>query len=1035
LQKGNAPCVPNGSFFMKFSLTLIISFCFLTLPATAQITLNASPTRVIGQNSLKITNQNPNLVEGREFLAPAGIALDLSTNPPGLYVADTGNNRVLGFRTASSFANGQKADFVLGQADLVTTTAQGPGPSRGGRSTGLASPTGLAVDTAGNLYIVDSGNNRILRFPKPFSQQGDQLPDLVIGQPSFNTNGPNQGGISAATLLLSLTSNNATTTYQAYIAFDASGNLWVADAGNNRVLRYNAKLIGSQASPGPAADIVLGQIDFVSFSYNPPPNPATSLSTFNVPTGIVFDTGGRLFVAESVVGQRGRILVWNPPFTSGQQASRLLGVDTDNPPPPFISQFQLQQASGGLFTVGSQVGIADTANNRLLLYAPADQWTSNSLDQPAVQVIGQPDFNSGSVNQGQPGAGPSTLARPATAAFSGAELFVADTLNHRVVALPQGPAGFGPATRVLGQDALNLNTANLIEGREFNFTSTGDAGLAADLNANPPHLYVADPSNNRILGYNDLRNIQPGAKADLVIGQPDFQQSQVNYPSNNANTPNQSGLFSPKGVLVDSAGNLYVADSGNGRVLRFPAPFPNARPGIMEPADLVLGQTNFFTTITDATARTMSQPFGLAMTLSPGLLVSDVAHSRVLFFPGTSQTFTSGASATVVFGQPDFTSSGAGGALNQMNQPRHISTDSDDRLYVADSLNGRVLIFDHAPNSINGRSAGVTLTAGLSNPRGMFVSPVNGDIWVADAGANTAIRYPAFNNLQLASYAPNATLSEFSPRAITEDAWGNVFIADAANRVVIHYPALSSLNAANFLFPNGLAPGEISALFSTGNFHQFGTASQTAAAGVLPLPRQLNGVQVLFNQSPVPLFFAGTDQINFQVPIGAPQSGTADLQVVEAATGRVLGDSLVGMNPVAPGLFTQAGNGSGAAAAVNEDGTVNSQSNPAIAGKIITLYGTGQGFIDGAPPDGNVSGTALQSSRAPTVYMGADILTGSDVPYAGLAPTLVGVWQINVKIPSHTVTLPANPTTVIVQQASVFSGNSSRVVQIYVKQP
>ncbi|MDP9171609.1 MAG: hypothetical protein M3N54_13405, partial [Acidobacteriota bacterium] len=832
---------------MRSFFSLIFLF-FIGLPLPGQITLNPLPTRVIGQNSLTISSQSPNLVEGREFFAPEGVALDLSTNPPGLYVADTGNNRVLGFRTAASFANGRKADLVLGQADLVTTLPQGPGSNRAGRSTGLASPTGIAVDPAGNVYVVDSGNNRILRFPGPFSQPADQLPDLVIGQPNFTTNAPNQGGISASTLQFSFAASGSTaTTYQAYIAFDGSGNLWVADTGNNRVLRFNAKALGSQASPGPPADIVLGQVDFASNSYIAPANPLTSLSAIALPTGIVFDPGGRLFVSESVTGQRGRILVWNPPFTSGQGASRLLGVDTDNPQPPNVSQLQLQQGSGGLFTVGSRVGIADTLNNRLLLYAPADQWSSNTLNQPAVQVIGQPDFNSGAVNQGNATAGPSTLSRPATAAFSGTELFVADTFNHRVVALPQGTGGFGPATRVLGQDALNLNTANLIEGREFNFSSTGDAGLAVDLNSNPPHLYVADPSNNRVLGYRDLRNIQPGAKADLVIGQPDFQQALLNYPSNNPNTPNQSGLAGPRGVLVDAAGNLYVADTGNGRVLRFPAPFANYRPGTPQPADLVLGQSNFFTTITDATARTLNQPFGLAMTLFPGLLVSDIAQNRVLFFPGSAGTFTSGESATVVFGQPDFTSSGAGSGLNQMNQPRHIATDSDDRLYVADSLNSRIDIFDHAPNSINGRSSAITLTAGLSNPRGLYVSPVNGDIWVADAGANTAIRYPAFNNLELTNYAPNATLSEFSPRAITEDAYGNVFIADSANRIVIHYPGLSSLNAANFLFPNALAPGEIAAVYTTGNFHEFGTTSQSAPAGVLPLPRQLNGVQVLFN--------------------------------------------------------------------------------------------------------------------------------------------------------------------------------------------
>ena len=603
------------------------------------------------------------------------------------------------------------------------------------------------------------------------------------------------------------------------------------------------------------------------------------------------------------------------------------------------------------------------------------------------------------------------------------------------VVMPQLTGGFGAATRVIGQDALTLSAPNLIEGRELNFSSGGDAGVAVDLTANPPRLYIADTYNNRILGYKDLRNIQAGAKADIVIGQPDFQQSRVNFPSNNRNQLNQSGLSSPTGLYVDPAGNLYVADTGNGRVLRFPKPFDNYKAGSLEPADLVLGQVNFFTKITDATSRTMAAPYGIAQASENGLLISDVVHSRVLYFPGTSKTFTNGQTATIVFGQKDFNSSGQGSDMNQLAAPHHIATDVDDHLYVADTNNGRILIFDHAPTAISGTPAAISLTNNLNRPRGMYVSPLTNEIWVADAGTNAAIRFPPFNALPGVNFASNATLNEVTPLALAQDAWGDIFIADNANRVVIHYPGLSALNAANFLRPNNLAPGMISALYSTGNLHQFGTASQTSSS--LPLPRTLNGIQVLFNGSPVPLFFAGMDQINFQVPSAAPVSGTADLQVLEVGTGRVLGAATVGMTSVNPGLFTQSANGIGAALAANKDGTLNTATNPAIAGDIITLYGTGEGVIPGGPADGDVIHSALQSPRQPTVIVGVHALTGGDVAYAGIAPGQVGVWQVNVKIPSDTITLPTAPTQVIVLQDSQPSGGAplGRAVIIYVKQP
>ena len=98
----------------------------------AQITLNTVPTRIVGQpqllaNPFAVPNQYPNLVEGRELNSPVGIAVDTSVNPPRVYVADTGNNRILAWKDAVSFTNGAKANLVLGQRDFYSTGANGPG--------------------------------------------------------------------------------------------------------------------------------------------------------------------------------------------------------------------------------------------------------------------------------------------------------------------------------------------------------------------------------------------------------------------------------------------------------------------------------------------------------------------------------------------------------------------------------------------------------------------------------------------------------------------------------------------------------------------------------------------------------------------------------------------------------------------------------------------------------------------------------------------------------------------------------------------
>src|SRR5208283_5824456 len=106
---------------------------------------------------------------------------------PMIYVADTLNNRVLAWKNATTFTNGQAADLVIGQPDQYTTTPSGPGTTF---STGLSYPTGLAVYN-GDLYVADSGNNRVLRYKAPFTQYAQTgsypTPDLYIGQPSLKS--------------------------------------------------------------------------------------------------------------------------------------------------------------------------------------------------------------------------------------------------------------------------------------------------------------------------------------------------------------------------------------------------------------------------------------------------------------------------------------------------------------------------------------------------------------------------------------------------------------------------------------------------------------------------------------------------------------------------------------------------------------------------------------------------------------------------------------------------------------------------------
>ena len=1027
---------------MKFCRHLLLNTALISfLPVTyAQVILNPTATVALGAARLEqvstLTNIAPDLVEGRELNGPQGVALDLSSKPIHLYIADTGNNRVLGWRDATTFANGATADIVVGQNDLLSTLPQGPGKA-GRTSSGLASPVGIVVDSSGNLYVLDAGNNRVLRFPQPFNQT-QQFPDLVLGQQNFTSNGLNSGGISASTL--AFTSGSSVS--QAYLKFDASGNLWVADVLNQRILRFPAASL-TAGNNGPAADLVLGQVDFSTGTVSTSTDP-TALGVLHYPTGLAFDQIGRLFVSESQpsTSTRSRILVFQPPYSNNKQASRIIGVVASTNPvqPPLTSDSQLADEAGAVFNINSNIAVVDTQFNRILIYPPFEQFTSDTLTQKASTVLGQADFNSAKANRGNADAGGNTLQLPADAVFSGSELFVADSGNNRVIVLPIVPnsstLSFNSGTRVLGQDFFSGQAPNLLEGREFRFVDTtgssaADAGIAVDLNANPPHLYVADPFNNRILGFTDLRSLKTGGKADLVIGQPDFIHAVPNWPSGSVNTPNSASLYHPTGLAVDPAGNLWVADNGNGRVLRFPAPF--AQPSkLLQAADTVLGQGSFTTKLTDPTNNRMAAPYGVTFVPNTGVLVSDVVDNRVLLFPGPS--FTSGMAATKIWGQPSFNLIASGTADNRFNSPHHIAVDSSQRLYVADSGNSRVTIFDdirQAPAGSDPHSVLAIPSSVVSSPRGIFIDPSD-NIWVGDNGR--AIRFSGgFGNLFTSNFVPDLVLAEAGGLALAVDSNNALYVADIANRVVIHYVGLVPLNAANYLTTrNYIAPNTIVSLFSQGG--QFGAGQ--AAFSTLPLPTNLLAIEVHLNGKALPLFLVSPSQINFFVPNNTATSGTADLQVVRTDNGQVLGDTTVGLNTVAPGLFTTNAQGTGQVAAINDDGTYNGPSNPIAREHVLQVFGTGVGNIPAAPNDGSAVSGATPTPLTTVASIGG---ISCPIQYSGLAPGNVGLWQVNVYIADGVVptTSQSNKTSVLViQLAGTPAGGPTlgRETDVWIKQ-
>lgn len=193
-------------------------------------------------------------------------------------------------------------------------------------------------------------------------------------------------------------------------------------------------------------------------------------------------------------------------------------------------------------------------------------------------------------------------------------------------------------------------------------------------------------------------------------------------------------------------------------------------------------------------------------------------------------------------------------------------------------------------------------------------------------------------------------------------------------------------------FTAHLAPGELIALFGTG------LASGTASATTLPLPNQLGGVQVFINGYNAPLVYVSPTQINAVVPYEV--SNVASIHVL--SNGQSSNTVTELMNATSAGVFTYSpADGTGFAAALHQDYTVVSPSNPAQPGETIQVYVTGLGAVTPSPSSDGAPGSSISPYNTTTNTIMADINgTAASIGFSGLAPGFAGVYQLNIAIPT-----------------------------------
>jgi len=321
--------------------------------------------------------------------APHSLAFDSSGN---MWVADSASNRVVKF--SPPFASAMNATIAIGQPDLLTSNYSVTQSS-------FYDPVSVAFDSAGNMWVADYANSRVIEFKAPFST-GMQA-SIVIGHPTFTNSSyayTGNSGLDGPTA----------------IAFDSSGNLWVSDLA--RIMEFSPPF-----SNGMAASLVIGQANFTSYQSG------TTSTLLRGPSSIAFDAAGNLWVADT---PNNRTLEFAPPFSTGMAASIVLGqtsfTATQN---CSASQSSMCSPVGVAFDSSGNLWVTDSLANRVLEFTPPF-----SSGMEAALVIGQPDFTSsvGGLSSGALSLTYNGTYAYANAAFDPAgNLWVADTGNNRVV--------------------------------------------------------------------------------------------------------------------------------------------------------------------------------------------------------------------------------------------------------------------------------------------------------------------------------------------------------------------------------------------------------------------------------------------------------------------------------------------------------------------------------------------------------------------------------------------------------------------------
>jgi sugar lactone lactonase YvrE len=781
--------------------------------------------------------------------SPTAVALDGAGN---LYISDTGNARVVMVPNENG---------ALNSADMSAVSISG-----------LSSPLGLAVNGVGNLYVVDGANGDAVTIPagggtpttvasgltSPYGVAVDANQNVYVTADNSVTEYPFGGGSP-----IPMGSGYANPTS---VAVDASGAVYVADAGNARIVRVAA---------GGASQANL------------------AITGITNPQGVTVDGAGNVYVTDSgnmikINRTQAAALVFantNSGSTSTSQAVTVsntgnqlltvsnLAITTNFTQVPSggsdcTSSTQLS-SSGQCFiavafaptAIGGLTGTATLTDNSLNAISASQ---SVALQGTATQDSQTITF--GALSNQVLGTGPFTLSAtassglavsfasttPAFCTVSGAMVTLLDVGTCTIQATQAGNANYFAATPVnqsfqVTQEAQIITFGALsnqaISTAPFTLSATASSGLAVSFASTTPAVCSVSSATVTLVatGTCTIQATQAG-NINYAAATPVNQSFQV-VPENQAitftdaqTTVPTNGLSNPTGLAVDRAGNIFIVDTVNNRVVEVP--------------------TGGGAQITVASG--LNGPYGgVAVDQTGDVFIADTRNNQVLEFPAGG-----GAQITV--------------PANGLSNPFGVAVDAAGDVFIADSSNGRVV---EVPA---GGGPQITLGSGLAAPYGVTIDGA-GDLFIADTYNSRVLELPYFGG---GTFGPQVTVGSglYYPTAVAVDTTGNVFIVNGGvSQQVVEVPAGGGtqttlpLSAEDYYF--GVAVDAAGDLFVAGQGNNqvldlqrvavnFGSASVCVGVQTTPTPCNLSvtlnySVNENITVNNVPVVTQGTPAVDF----------------------------------------------------------------------------------------------------------------------------------------------------------------------------